>query len=201
MTSLGSKDLRVILIGWPYHSLSFLLIWPHEKPPQSSLYRTWTLKTLYVHLNHMRVEGKLQHKHVWKLQLLMLPRSTEKILRKKRHLSIFILDFPSRYTFISFINFALIRFPLGFPSGLAVKNLHANARDAGSVPGLGRCLENEMANHSSILAWEILWTKEPGGLQSMGYQWVRVSEHAHKISIGEIFPHLLKCLKSQAIEN
>ena len=31
-------------------------------------------------------------------------------------------------------------------------------------------LEEEMATHSSILAWEVQWTKEPGGLQSMGSQ-------------------------------
>ena len=31
-------------------------------------------------------------------------------------------------------------------------------------------LEEEMATHSSILAWEIPWTVEPGGLQSMGSQ-------------------------------
>ena len=31
-------------------------------------------------------------------------------------------------------------------------------------------LENEMANHSSILAWEISWGEEPGGLHSMGLQ-------------------------------
>ena len=31
-------------------------------------------------------------------------------------------------------------------------------------------LEKEMATHSSILAWEILWTEEPGRLQSMGSQ-------------------------------
>ena len=31
-------------------------------------------------------------------------------------------------------------------------------------------LEKQMANHSSILAWEIPWTEEPGGLQSMGSQ-------------------------------
>ena len=31
-------------------------------------------------------------------------------------------------------------------------------------------LEKEMATYSSILAWEILWTEEPGGLQSMGLQ-------------------------------
>ena len=31
-------------------------------------------------------------------------------------------------------------------------------------------LEKEMATHSSILAWKIPWTEEPGGLQSMGKQ-------------------------------
>ena len=43
-------------------------------------------------------------------------------------------------------------------------------------------LEVEMAAHSSILAWEILWTEETGGLQSMGSQRVRhdlAIEHAH----------------------
>ena len=52
-----------------------------------------------------------------------------------------------------------------------VKNPPANAgdtRDADSIPGLGRSLEKEMATCSSSLAWEILWTQEPGGLQSMG---------------------------------
>ena len=34
-------------------------------------------------------------------------------------------------------------------------------------------LEEEMATHSSILAWEIPWAEEPGGLQSMGSQRVR----------------------------
>ena len=34
-------------------------------------------------------------------------------------------------------------------------------------------LEKEMAAHSSILAWEIPWTEEPGGLQSMGSKRVR----------------------------
>ena len=45
-----------------------------------------------------------------------------------------------------------------------------NAGDPGSTHGLGRSLhqedplEKEMATHSSILAWEILWTEEPGGI-------------------------------------
>ena len=39
---------------------------------------------------------------------------------------------------------------------------------AGSIPGLGKSLEEEMATHSSILAWEIPWTEQSGGLQSLG---------------------------------
>ena len=41
-----------------------------------------------------------------------------------------------------------------------------------SVRSLGQedALEEEMATHSSILAWRIPWTEEPGGLQSMGWQ-------------------------------
>ena len=45
--------------------------------------------------------------------------------------------------------------------------------DKGSIPGLGGGsfpLEEEMATHSSILAWEIPWTEEPDGLQSRGLQ-------------------------------
>ena len=51
-----------------------------------------------------------------------------------------------------------------------VKNLPANAgdiRDEGSISGLGRSLEKGMAIHSSILAWRIPWTEEPGELQSI----------------------------------
>ena len=49
-----------------------------------------------------------------------------------------------------------------------VKNLPANAGDVGSVPGQKDLLGKEVANHSSILAWEILWTEELDRLQSMG---------------------------------
>ena len=45
-----------------------------------------------------------------------------------------------------------------------------NIRDGSSVPGSGRSLEEEMATHSSILAWEIPRTEEPGGLWSTGLQ-------------------------------
>ena len=50
-----------------------------------------------------------------------------------------------------------------------VKNPPANAGDARDT-GQEDPLEKEMATHSSIPAWEILWTEEPGGLQSMGSQ-------------------------------
>ena len=42
-----------------------------------------------------------------------------------------------------------------------------------SIPGLGRSLEEGMATHSSILAWRIPRTEEPGRLQSIGLQKVR----------------------------
>ena len=54
-----------------------------------------------------------------------------------------------------------------------VKNLPASAADAGdmgSILGQVNPLEEAMATHSSILAWEIPRTEEPGGLQSMASQ-------------------------------
>ena len=44
------------------------------------------------------------------------------------------------------------------------------AGDSGLIPGLGDFLEKEMVTHSSILAWEIPWTTELGGLQSIVLQ-------------------------------
>ena len=70
-----------------------------------------------------------------------------------------------------------------------VKDLPANAGDLGSIPDSGRSLEKEMATHSSILAWRIPWTEEPGELQSMGLQRVghnSGTEYVHKAEgIGE----------------
>ena len=57
-----------------------------------------------------------------------------------------------------------------------VKNPPANVGDVGdtsSIPGWEDPLEKGMATRSSILAWEIPWTEEPGRLQSMGSQRVR----------------------------
>ena len=46
----------------------------------------------------------------------------------------------------------------------------ANAGDVGSIPGLEDPLAKEMATYSSVLAWRIPGTEEPGGLQSLGLQ-------------------------------
>ena len=58
----------------------------------------------------------------------------------------------------------------GFPGGSLIKILPANAGDVGSILGQDDPLEEEMASHSSILAWRIPWTGEPGRLQSTGSQ-------------------------------
>ena len=58
------------------------------------------------------------------------------------------------------------------------KESACNARDAAWSLGLEDPLEEEMATHSSILAWEILWTKNPGWLQSLRSQksWTQLSD-------------------------
>ena len=62
----------------------------------------------------------------------------------------------------------------GFPGGsVLLTNPHANAGDAGDMAlilGQEDPLEKETATHSSILAWRIPRTGEPGGLQSTGLQ-------------------------------
>ena len=62
---------------------------------------------------------------------------------------------------------------MGFPGGVDGKESASNAGDLGSTPGWEDPLEKGVAIHSSILAWRIPWTEEPGGLRSMGSQRVR----------------------------
>ena len=57
-----------------------------------------------------------------------------------------------------------------FHGGSDSKASAYNAGDPGSIPGSGRSPGEGMATHSSILAWKIPWTEEPGGLQSRGSQ-------------------------------
>ena len=67
----------------------------------------------------------------------------------------------------------MVQEEVGFPGGSVVKN-HPTIQEMW-VQSLDweDPLEEEMATHSSVLSWEIPWTEEPGGLQSMGCQRVR----------------------------
>ena len=55
-------------------------------------------------------------------------------------------------------------------AALAVKNPPAMQKTWVRSLSQEDALEKEMATHSSNLAWEIPWTEEPGGLQSLGWQ-------------------------------
>ena len=57
-----------------------------------------------------------------------------------------------------------------FPGDSEVKNLPANVGDTGSIPGLGRSPGEGRGKHSSVFAWRIPWTEEPGGLHCIGLQ-------------------------------
>ena len=60
---------------------------------------------------------------------------------------------------------------VSFSGGTTVKNLPADAGDAkdrGSIHGLGRSPQVGNGNHFCILAWKIPWTEEPSGLQFRG---------------------------------
>ena len=58
----------------------------------------------------------------------------------------------------------------GFPGSLDGKASAYNVGDLGSIPGSGRSPGGGNGNQSSVHAWKIPWTKEPGGLQSMRLQ-------------------------------
>ena len=59
---------------------------------------------------------------------------------------------------------------MGFPGGSEVKNLPAMQETWVRSLGWEDPLEKGKATHSSIFAWRIPWTEEPGRLQSMGSQ-------------------------------
>ena len=67
------------------------------------------------------------------------------------------------------------KFRLGFPCGSAGEESTRNAGDPGSIPELGRSLDEGRATHSSILAWRIPWTS-PWVAKS----WTRLSDFHFK---------------------
>ena len=82
------------------------------------------------------------------------------------------------------------------------KDLPANAgeiRDLALIPRWGRCPGGIMATHSSILAWRIPWTEEPGGLHAIGSQRVRHkwSNLAHMHTTYASWPSIIQSLLSK----
>ena len=73
----------------------------------------------------------------------------------------------------------------GFPGGSVVKNPPAKQEIQIQSRGQEDPLEEEMATHSSILAWGNPWTEEPGGLQSTGLQRV-----GHDLATKPLLPSL-----------
>ena len=81
-------------------------------------------------------------------------------------------DESGQVCFISALILQSIMLVVGFPGGSVVKNPPTNAGaigNAGSAAGPRRSPGGRMATQSSILAWRIPWTEEPGELQSMGF--------------------------------
>ena len=77
---------------------------------------------------------------------------------------------------------------MGSPCSSVVKNPPASAGDAGdlgSIPASGRSLGVGSGTHSSIPAWEIPWTEEPGGYSPWGHKesdmTEQLSAHAHMV--------------------
>ena len=59
---------------------------------------------------------------------------------------------------------------MGFPGGSNDKESACNVGELGSIPRLGRSPGGGHGNPLQYSCWEIPWTEEPGGLQSMGLQ-------------------------------
>ena len=75
-------------------------------------------------------------------------------------------------------NWTELKYRIGLPRWLSGKNLPAKQETWVQSFGWEDPLEKEMATISTILAWEIPWTEEPGGLQSVGSQrsWTWLSD-------------------------
>ena len=56
-----------------------------------------------------------------------------------------------------------------------------DAGDAGFIPGLGRSLEEGIATHSTILAWDIPWTEEAGGASPQGCKELDMTEETEHV--------------------
>ena len=90
---------------------------------------------------------------------------SSEILKEQHHEHLCLSTFICFYQLLNFAMFTIFC-PRATLVAQSVKNQPANAGDVGQEDPL----KKEMATHSSIIAWGIPWTEEPGGRQSMGSQ-------------------------------
>ena len=76
-----------------------------------------------------------------------------------------------------------------------------NAGDPGLIPWPGRSPAKGMATHSSVLAWRIWWTEEPGGLQSIGLQRVGHDWETNTFTFQIKFLKSMTSLVAQIVKN
>ena len=88
--------------------------------------------------------------------------------------------------------------------GSMEEDLGAEERTDGCSPSFVPCPVMEMATHSSIIAWRIPWTEEPGGLTSMGSQnQTRLSDyhfHLHFFTVTQRGARRYKCRHHRALD-
>ena len=81
--------------------------------------------------------------------------------------------FTTSATWEALVTYGAFQYTPHFQVAQMVKRLHAMRETWVQSLGWEDPLEKKMATHSSMLAWKIPWTEEPGRLQSMGLQRVR----------------------------
>jgi len=82
---------------------------------------------------------------------------------------------------------------MGFPGGSDGKESACNVGDLGLIPGLGRSPRGGQGN-SSILAWRMPWTEQPGGLQSMG-------SHKESDMTERLTQHVFSCYNGCSLDS
>ena len=122
------------------------------------------------------------HYHHWRLKVA--PRSEHRQARSKS-LESRVTDLAHRPALVLCLKWvtvtpsqSIVTIPRGFPGASDGNEFAFSTRDPGLIPGLERPHEKGIATHSSILAWRIPWTVEPGRLRVHGVakSWTQLSD-------------------------
>ena len=108
----------------------------------------------------------------WEALYNLVRNHMENMSKDRRKITLKMWKILANYTWIEGMSASRWNFLVGSDD----KESACRAGDLSSLLGQGDSLEKKMATHSYILAWEIPWTVEPGGLPSMGshrYNWVK----------------------------